>query len=276
MYSQVWGQKFGKHLQQKLPRELRDIIYGFLVESPDSIAIKSKADAGPWYEFGNASIESIKYENRVAEIAKLHQPFVSPDFLGEAVSCEVVQTFYERNMFRINDMEELEEFFTQDIFGGSVKPKDFIRKLKVRFDESILVNGWNWDATSSTAAVPTNGVGEEITPQPLPHCKVTHLDKLALIKNKQGFEIEIDIRAGKRYVLHPLLVNLGSIVYKLKDMGFKVRVTQKHKKKVKKYTRVTEQKAYAWPESDWTFLFERSKREWDCAVKSMTLHVGSI
>jgi hypothetical protein len=191
------------------------------------------------------------------------QPLVSPEFLGPVVSQEIMWAFYEKNLFHLHEIELLKSFLTTDIFGKGCAPSDFVRNLRIGMLDSTFLEGWSWDPTDADSVVPVRSSE-----------RLAHLNHLDIIKNKSGLELTFLIRAGRRYVSHQLIYNIGITVFRLRDHGFKVKVAQEmKKKKSKRWKLQSSKKLYAWPGADWTFLLDGDREEWQRKAERQELHV---
>ncbi|KAF2117020.1 hypothetical protein BDV96DRAFT_571423 [Lophiotrema nucula] len=287
-YAKAWGVQFGYTLCTKLPREIRDIIYEELIVSPNSITIDPvhDDDDDPWGGWGLPSwTDTPRPDNwsiRSRAPREQWQHLVCPEYYGPVMSHEILQTFYNCNNFNIS-IGDLGLLLTSDILQTSHLPLEYIRKLWINVTETSMLHRWNWRAPTTAAAADwdtfypplTDVEVTECPADPWPHetGKAAIIDVLSLVPNKQACEVAIVIRTGIHAIKHPLLVNLGGILFRLRDEGFTVEVLQRARKKGKKKRSVADGKCYKFPGSDWTSLFDMSREKWNEKVKTKTISV---
>jgi hypothetical protein len=118
-YSKAICQHFCKRVVKALPRELRDEIYEYMI-TPDYIY------AGPHY---------LTNEGRPCENdQKAH--FWDSNYVGEAMSIELAQSWYRLSLFyfwdKTKNAELINQFMTYDRWQLGIKPNEHISR--VRFD----------------------------------------------------------------------------------------------------------------------------------------------
>jgi len=118
-YAQAICLHLCKKVLVKLPRELRDLVYEYIV-TPDYIY------AGPQYLTNTGSpCEIDQYAH-----------FWNPQYVGEIMRIELAQMWYRLSLFyfwdRKRNLEVIERFMTYDRWGLGLKPYEHI--ARVRFD----------------------------------------------------------------------------------------------------------------------------------------------
>ncbi|KAH7069764.1 hypothetical protein BKA63DRAFT_493973 [Paraphoma chrysanthemicola] len=124
-YSQAICLHFSKKVLAKLPREMRDIVYEYLVE-PDYIWVGTEyfTNTGPPCD------------------VQRDAHFWSPAYVGDAMQAEIVQTWYRTSLFylwnRAKNHELIERFLTQDRWGIGVLPHEHISRLRFDLGDNLI------------------------------------------------------------------------------------------------------------------------------------------
>jgi hypothetical protein len=276
LYAREWGLKFGNDLCNALPRELRDLIYEYVIPSvTHTIETQWVDEDDPWGSWGFASSwtdkpDPLTHSRRIQTIKGAYNHLVSSEYYGIQMSQEMMQVMYKQCTFGMS-VGDLGMFLTSDIFQNGYLPCESVRKLRIHITDVGLLDDWRYFPSSDgDSGDTTDALVESWPPE---GSTIAHIDVLSLISHIPMCEITIVVRTGTSNILHPLLVNVGNIVFKLRKEGFSVRVEQerKGKKKKKRYTGLT----YDYPGKDWTHIFDVSKEEWDERVRTHTLCVRS-
>ncbi|KAF2651099.1 hypothetical protein K491DRAFT_682471 [Lophiostoma macrostomum CBS 122681] len=275
-YSSSWGQDFGARLRATLPRELRDMVYDHLVllESPWVVAgIDPNGNIYPWTRVSTYD-ERKPARNKTASIGRL----LKPGFLEDNIRCELIETFFSKNVFRGNYITGPCMIYIHESCRFPSNPLEFIRKMYFTFTsedfEAILERRWSW--TSRVGNLPSTN---HFTDAVLFSRKDTMLEsRLNWVKTKQGFEVEIHLSFQNQFLWHSTLVNLGSSVYRLKKQGFRVCVSARllddltpTAQDFQKAGEFPGEKLYAFPGVDWTPIFEFSMEEFQRRARNKTI-----
>ncbi|KAF1993447.1 hypothetical protein P154DRAFT_527746 [Amniculicola lignicola CBS 123094] len=277
-YSRAWCRDFALILRSKLPRELRDMIYRYLVLSNSSIRINCYVESdedsewGFWGGYWNDRPAAEKYLERVANLRGPCHHFVNLESVDDDVSSEITQNFYEENQFSLS-IGDVNNFLTKDIFLTGRIPAESVRNVKINMGDRTMMADWNWDCSGMNAEPPQTEDGV-IAAWPNKGSVAAQFENLSMIKNKERCTVGLVIRTTNNYVRHALLVNVGSIVFHLRDQGFGLVTVSQSSKKRKKGFPAAETIAYAWPGIQWDKIFDMPRAEWEERVKTKTLLVG--
>ncbi|KAH7074231.1 hypothetical protein FB567DRAFT_191895 [Paraphoma chrysanthemicola] len=124
-YAQAICLHFSKKVLSKLPREMRDIVYEYLV-TPDYIWVGTEyfTNTGPPCD------------------VQRDAHFWSPAYVGDAMQAEIVQTWYRTSLFylwnRAKNHELIERFLTQDRWGIGVLPHEHISRLRFDLGDDLI------------------------------------------------------------------------------------------------------------------------------------------
>lgn len=148
LYAKTTCQKLCDTVIHSLPREIRDIIYGYLHQD-ETIYV------GPEYLSNSGQpCES----DRGAH-------YWDPEYVGEAMRAEIVESWYRTTLFyfydKANNTHVVDQFLVLDRWGLGLKPRDYI--CRVRFDLGSSENQIHGD-------LPCHG-----THVGLPRCRVIGL-----------------------------------------------------------------------------------------------------
>ncbi|KAI4912517.1 hypothetical protein J4E90_005921 [Alternaria incomplexa] len=122
-------------LHVKLPRELRDEVYQYLVAEEDTF----------WFRQGLEGLSTASDEQYVKEPYKVF----CPSYVGYEVACEAAERYYATNVFdagtqsyhsygdhptKLPGLQYLMPQLVEDLFGLGILPYKFIRHLFIRID----------------------------------------------------------------------------------------------------------------------------------------------
>ncbi|KAF2870212.1 hypothetical protein BDV95DRAFT_575303 [Massariosphaeria phaeospora] len=244
----------------RLPREIRDAIYKCLVVRRGSIIrVPKGTDNTPGFVYE----EDSHYNESIALITLPFKHFLNDNTLGQAVCDELVETFYERNTFRIGDPVYLADFLRHDSFEQRVCPGDVIRKLEIGIQTRLLV-----DTSHHLSQRDAHGDIGYVAPSEFCAMLTSTLEAFIPQPRRETLDLTIAVHSKTHFVIHDLLEQVGSLVFKLKEAGFRVRVVQRKKSNKKK---PRPDGAYEWPGSDWTWVFGGDREAWDEKVRTCTV-----
>lgn len=244
----------------KLPRELRNLVHENLTASSSPISADDHrvtyAESG-YYGFEHSDFLS-------------KQIFAYPAFVGREHCQEILETYLHRNTFRLNDSYKLGGFLrTAEPFvlvpgAPFLAPIDFVRHLiiKIRGDamKPLPLPDLNDLEDANFANFRWGYPGHESRP---PDKLVDSLEPLLLIKNPNGFRLQLFILANNRETLESILEGMRPIYSRLKDAGFKAEVTFGTLEKVHYVEHLTG-------------FFECSREDWDAKIEAYFELVSSF
>jgi hypothetical protein len=115
-------------LLHNLPRELRDAVYEYII-IPDYIYV------GPQY-LTSSGMPCDGYRDAY---------FWNPDYVGEGMRIELVQTWYRMSMFyfwnRAKNNEVIPRFMTFDRWGLGLKPHELISRVRFDVGDGVYYSG---------------------------------------------------------------------------------------------------------------------------------------
>ncbi|KAF2825270.1 hypothetical protein CC86DRAFT_41115 [Ophiobolus disseminans] len=124
-YAQAICQHFCKKVLAKLPRELRELVYEHVV-TPDYIY------AGPQY---------LTRTGTPCE-ADRDAHYWDPEYVGEVMRVDLVQTWYRVSLFyfwdRPKNVEVIEHFMTHDRWGLGLKPYEHVARVRFDLGDTII------------------------------------------------------------------------------------------------------------------------------------------
>lgn len=115
-YAQEVCRQLVEGLRTKLPRELRDRVYNYLVQGP----IDQQFEV------------SIRDTQTGGLPSKVHSFSVDPTYVGQPVAIEIAELCYRRHIHQTCvDVEQLRHFLQADPFGLSLPVGEYVRKLAI-------------------------------------------------------------------------------------------------------------------------------------------------
>ncbi|KAF2117022.1 hypothetical protein BDV96DRAFT_644458 [Lophiotrema nucula] len=144
--SQAWCSSFSCRMRERLPRELRDLIYDFLV-APKNTTIKVRDPNMTYRKIYHQLVQGWKNAGWEA-LAPDHYPYVPgrqysddpalnptpyymrADFVGTEVATEIAELLYAKARFKLKHFPQLSLFFQEDIFGTCAAPEK-VRHLTI-------------------------------------------------------------------------------------------------------------------------------------------------
>jgi hypothetical protein len=208
----------------------------------------------------------------VTKIERLLRRLLKSNFLEENIRCELTARFFSKNLFDgalttiscLNDIQAT--FHTRQI------PAELIRRALFRFETSNFTANaaerWNWE--SFVENLPSTNHFTEAVPI---SCTKANLEgRLCWMKDKQCFEVQIMFDCAQVFLWHSMLVNLGSMVYRLKDEGFCVRVFDASGiMDLRTALTYPGENLYSFPGEDWTHIFQSSKAGFQKRARDKTI-----
>jgi hypothetical protein len=199
-YCQSWCQSFSQVLQVKLPRELRDVIYSFLLPKPDTVVSMSRRwriSFGPGKTF---SLESSSTPH-----------YLTSESMGTSLQEEILEALCARAHFRIEDVSKVEKFLENGLPLGSLplRLSDHVRSITVE----VLLKMYNIIDAEAIArssihhmsSIEATHIRDEYVATKLDFEKrVLQLAGIAKIKHLKQLKLHILIRthigeAGRRF-----------------------------------------------------------------------------
>lgn len=154
--------------------------------------------------------------------------YMKPHFLHQDVCHEMIDLFYAENHFvAINDCDTVLTFIHEGLPCLARHPPTSLRHLLFQVHDYDLTGDGNWDPSVENLA--SSRDFREALPVPgskgaqLEHCLKTlgnrpNLDLGLVVALKCGRALR-----DKPYLLHSLLLNLGTLVYRMSEVGVCVR-----------------------------------------------------
>ena len=222
-YGQSWCQSFSQSLLDKLPRELRDMIYEHLLPHSAEVSLLGqdwRVSFCPSQTFGSwndSELDPIPH-------------YLTSEFMGTSFQKEIMEELHRHAQFRIYHPNDVEEFLENGLPLASlpVRAFDFVRSLTVllSFQAHQDVDKLRWRRTGqydlrrnpggdrqNLKSVATNHTFEK---------KVKVLAVIANIKQLNKLELHILIRTWTPTGARGFERALVSFVQDLQDHGVKV------------------------------------------------------
>jgi hypothetical protein len=204
-HCKAWNLAFFKALHNRLPMELRSIIYAYIWDKP-TLARNSQHMEG-------CLTGQYRGEYKKYDLVKEAPHYIKPVYVGINAALEVVEAWYKamgrRPVFPIvQDVRQIERFVTADVFFVGIDPAKLVRRLDIEIHMKHLF------------ASPDGRVDEDRTRA---HYYLGFLHK---IENKRVFELNIKLQQRTiRLNLWPLaLETLEPVWRSFKNEGARVRV----------------------------------------------------
>ncbi|KAL1610683.1 hypothetical protein SLS60_002353 [Paraconiothyrium brasiliense] len=196
-HSQAICRGLSEEAVHRLPREIRDIIYGYLCDRKRRISVRP-TDNKEFYR-----VVKSPYNDRIeTPIPRLFSTkYLHTDFLFELVSF-----LYQTATFHIWDCEDISNFLLFDIFRVGCIPKDHVRKLSL--------------------VIFTDEYGEHCGSKREIREKLEQLEQLHTLKHRQGFRLDLHLCIGytrQRPTVARFCQLLLPHLHNLKNAGFVMR-----------------------------------------------------
>ncbi|KAF2823816.1 hypothetical protein CC86DRAFT_372020 [Ophiobolus disseminans] len=234
--------KVGRHrcrdlcalLHATLPRELRDMIYDYLLHPASEVSIKRRSykdDSGE-LQFRDDKSHPSRRLWKTREVSAKY-PWCRSSYMGKVVAREVVERWYGTRIItiRAKNLDLLPNLLEHDLFYNSIDPKDILHHIRV-----VVHN----PAPASTTDLPGN------------------LRCLESLENT-SFKITLTLASYSAVsesgsaVLASFLLLICPTVYRLRDAGFsRIRVES------------------CSPQKDFTPIFDASERALENGLKRFT------
>jgi len=222
-YGQSWCESFSQSLLNKLPRELRDMIYDHLLPRSAEVSLLGqdwRVSSGPRWTFSSwndSELDPIPH-------------YLTSEFMGTAFQKEILEELHRRAKHSIYRPNDVEEFLENGLPLASLPLRafDFVRSLTVllSFQPHQDVNKLTWRRTAQfelrqhlegdpqhLESVATNHTFEK---------KVKVLAVIAKIKQLNKLELHILIRTWTPTGARGFERALVPFVHDLQDRGVKV------------------------------------------------------
>jgi hypothetical protein len=202
-YSEAWCLSFATKLHERLPRELRDLVYRYMVSGPSADRVVKLRN---FYPQQGRYHPKQGWENFIKnEFGSKHYLF--PAFMGTSCYPEIAAMFYERTTFQLEPLDNLPAVLDK-LLPVAVHPKDHSRSLKIK--------SWDYDISCD----------EEL------ETAKQNLEQLFTVRHQHGFRLEIFFEHrtwGPSEVPYKLTRNrvierLALIVYRLQEAGFQLNM----------------------------------------------------
>jgi hypothetical protein len=216
-YCQSWCQSFSQVLQVKLPRELRDVIYSFLLPKPDTVVSMSRR----WrISFGPGKTFSL-------ESSSIPHYFTS-ESMGTSLQEEILEALCARAHFRIEDVSKVEKFFDGLPLGSlPLRLSDHVRSITVevllKMYDIIDAEAIARSSIHHMSSIEATHIRDEYVTTKLDFEKrVLPLAGIAKIKHLKQLKLHILIRTHIGEVGRRFEEALLPFFYGLQDKGAKV------------------------------------------------------
>ncbi|KAF2867516.1 hypothetical protein BDV95DRAFT_181631 [Massariosphaeria phaeospora] len=130
-------QAFCREVHARLPREVRDMIYEYIMSS--HVVFVSADYFGPGIE-ETAIDEELEYPTSETEWwnTAINCRHAAVGSLGDVVLCELIETWYRTTLFYFDDSIKLEWLLQDDRFGLDLDPSALVTRLYLFFDHIDL------------------------------------------------------------------------------------------------------------------------------------------
>lgn len=192
---------------QTLPREIRNMIYGYLCQKVVRICVDIPDERRDVWVGLDGTGGSARYRSYLERCGTSLPYLFSQKYFAKNFLFELVSELYSRITFHIWDAADIEDFLTQDFFGVGCLPKDSARALSL-----VIFNDQYEQRCSSKRDIQE---------------KVSHLSKLFQIKHQQGFRLDLHLCISM-HNHRPLVPRFHQILlpylYEFKNAGFTIRL----------------------------------------------------
>lgn len=204
-YSNSWHRAFSPLLLASLPRELRDLVYGFLIGQPES-----PVDIVPPDEMEVPTLSDMPGPLQFPISEQHVLPILSVNIMGIQFVSEIAEVFYARVQLTIHRATDLGPILHQGPLDSAVlcAPSDYIRRLEVWITETDDVYKMAEDA-SRTA--------KDIYPM-----VANTLQPIRRLKHLKGLKIHLVACSDLSSVAQKLLDAVVPELYQMRAAGFKI------------------------------------------------------
>ena len=224
-YSKSWCRSFTAKLLQTLSaRELRDIVYGFIVGQIGVVRILP-------HDRTQYKLPSDKYGPYIVNPKNGRQTNLIPhfldwDYVGTQFMLEIYQAFYSRAVFSIDHAYDVGALLGCGVFyiHPVSAPQNFIRHLYVTlgFDAHPEDMNCRLNRNSLSKDRELQARKEDFEQQ------VEHVSAIREVKHARGFRLHITIVIWHAQSSDKYVEALLPLVYDLKEMGVELNLLQSH------------------------------------------------
>lgn len=191
IYSKAWHLKFSAGICEKLPREIRDMIYDHLM-FPHWLFDLDRDFTSDWYK------------KKTSFPVRAH--YLQTDHVGEQMAKELAERIIRTCTFEVKSLSLASWLLRSDLLGHGILPKINIRSLRIH--------------------IQTDDRAEDIVTKfpTLEPRQTGYLEKLLNVRRKQGFKLCFLLVAGGKSAVGSMMLSLISFVYRFRKKGFDVSV----------------------------------------------------
>jgi hypothetical protein len=132
--SRIPSREIATDMQTKLPRELRDLIYSYLIKKPQTIIVDHQEPDATGLERDSIFFR----QSPIPGIIEMERsgPALLPERVGQDTYQEALETIYGQATFILDYDWCLERFADTQIWNSNFHPMAFISKLKITISEA--------------------------------------------------------------------------------------------------------------------------------------------
>ena len=213
-HSKAWCGLFASKFLLRLPREMRDIIYGYLIgPTPHVVKIVPPHQdlhnpdwmphAPPTREYGPFHVS-----NGGADVPH----FLNKRYIGQQFATEISQEFYRCVVFQVEDSSSLDHFLVRDIFNTGVIPKHHLHRLELILSVPKIEDAGGCIPELERGVTKAQCL-EAVKP----------LSTLLTVKHKHEFDLRIIVKCYEEASAAKFQEAMLPVVHRLKVAGFQVR-----------------------------------------------------